>query len=226
MLLDAPDLASYSLLTGCSDQSLAMISEHVEERVAQRGETLFFQGDPCPGILLIADGAIRLSAIAPCGKEHVMRIARQGDSLGEVIAAGGGMATTTATVLQETRYLLIPTAIILDIIDEDHGFCQHLLTAFADRVRSLTQLMHDIVLRDAVGRVANYLSENADADGTVTMFGSKRDLALHLNLTPETLSRAFKRLQTQGLIRVADYITIEDRPWLLTRRIVFRGFFR
>ena len=87
-------------------------------------------------------------------------------------------------------------------------------------VRRLVGLIEDLVLRDATARVARRLLQ-ADATGgrgAFTLPMLKKDLASHLNLTSETLSRTLRRLAAAGLvesgephrIRILDRAALED----------------
>ena len=66
-------------------------------------------------------------------------------------------------------------------------------------VRHLIGLMEDIVLRDAAGRLARHLLEACGPEGEMfTLPSLKKDLASHLNLTSETVSRTLAALGTPG----------------------------
>jgi len=78
-------------------------------------------------------------------------------------------------------------------------------------------LLEDLVLRDAAGRVASHLL--AAASGSEREFRlkvRKRDLANHLNLTSETLSRTLRRLAESGLVEVGpgQALRVVDRAGL------------
>jgi CRP-like cAMP-binding protein len=62
--------------------------------------------------------------------------------------------------------------------------------------------LEDLVLRDATARVAQHLikSDKTRGKGEFTLPMRKMDLASHLNLTSETLSRTLHRLVDCGLI--------------------------
>lgn len=76
-------------------------------------------------------------------------------------------------------------------------------------VQHLIGLLEDIVLRDAAGRVARHLLQQAAGSGSEFALPIlKKDLASHLNLTSETLSRILRRLAESAMIEMPDQQSI------------------
>jgi CRP/FNR family transcriptional regulator len=70
--------------------------------------------------------------------------------------------------------------------------------------------MEDIVLRDAVGRLARYLVDSETGpEGLIELPTLKRHLASHLNLTSETFSRSIRRLSDAEVIRLVENNRVE-----------------
>lgn len=191
------------------------LAEVAEYHEADSHEVLFFQEDPCPGVFIVGEGRLRIATLAPNGKEHLLRVVKPGGSFLEVPVISGAPAPATAETMAATRYIVIPRGAFRDLLHNDHAFCLHLLTGLSGRILNLIHLLEDLVLKDAVGRIASHLHQCQDASGWVHLPGSKKDLASHLNLTPETLSRAMRRLRDAGVISDSQAgIHIEDLPGL------------
>jgi len=177
---------------------------------------IFRSGEPCPGIVVVAGGRVRISKLAPSGKEHLLRVVTAPQSFAEVAVLGDFACPADATTACRSSYVLIPGDAFRQLLDTDHGFCRDLLARLAHRIHDLVGLIEDLVLRDAITRIANNLLARSDpADGRIRLQSTRKDLAIHLNLTPETLSRALRRLDDDGLIRhEGSHLVVADRDGL------------
>jgi CRP-like cAMP-binding protein len=181
----------------------------------RRGELIFNEGDPCPGIFVVGEGAVRIFKNAPTGKQHVLHLAYEGSTFAEVAAIGELPCPAFAEATQDTVCALLPQSPFMREIRRDHQLCIQLLSSMAGWVHHLVGMLEDIVLRDATSRVARHLLRT-DVPGQGQDFllpMLKRDLASHLNLTSETLSRTLRRLTQAGLIDTPDqhHIRIIDK---------------
>ncbi len=182
----------------------------------ERGELIFRQADPCPGVFIVGTGQVRVFLVAPSGKQHVLHLVQPGQTFAEVAAIGGFDCPASAEAAGTSTCVLLPREPFQQALRDDHSLCLQLLASFSLWVRHFLGLVEDITLRDASGRVARYVLENTGESSTLARLPvMKKDIASTLNLTSETLSRTLRRLSDAGLIVTeGSEIVLRDREQL------------
>ncbi len=204
-----------SVIGGCrlfaqlDAKAVLRLAAMAQQRDYARGQSIFREGDPCPGVFIVGSGTVRIYKIGAGGKEHVLHLAEPGMTFAEVAAIGGMPCPAFAEAVQPTQCVLLPYLPFRRALDTDHQLCRQLLQSMAGWVRQLVGLLEDVVLRDAIGRLAHYLLDAADGPNhQVVLPTIKRHVASHLDLTSETLSRTLRRLTDQGIIQQIDSRTV------------------
>jgi CRP/FNR family transcriptional regulator, dissimilatory nitrate respiration regulator len=209
-------LAASQFFSAVSGESLARLLQMAVSKDFTKGQIIFRQHDPCPGVYVVGTGLVRVYKLAPNGKEYVLHLVSPGGTFAEVAAIGRFNCPAFAQALEETKCVLLPASQFNAALVQDHQLCLQLLGSFALWVKHLVGLVEDITLRDALGRVARYLLAAADpATHLVQLPSLKKHLASHLNLTSETLSRTLRRLADMRLIDDSgDDLRVLDREAL------------
>lgn len=218
-------LKSCQLFAAVHATRLQRLAENSRLCKFAKGQVIFQQGDPCPGVYVIGQGSVRLYRIAPNGKEHVLHLVGPGGTFAEVAAIADFHAPASAQAVTPAVCVLIPLEFFRKQLEEDHPLCLEVMRGLAFWVRHTVTLLEDIVLRDAVGRVARFLLEAEPEDQDVVKLpGLKRHVASHLNLTSETFSRTLSRLIEGGLVIDLENnrVKLLDRPKL---KAVSEGMF-
>lgn len=192
------------LFRGLSEELIGLLAQDGGVRNYPAGQRIFADGDECPGVFIVADGLVRISKCAPNGKVFVLHFAEPGETFAEVAAMGGFACPADAEAVHATRCALIPADRFRRRLQENHGLCLQLLSGMAMWVRHLVGQVEDIALRDATGRLARFLlsaRESAEPNA-IELPMAWKDVAGHLNVTSETLSRTLRRLAEAGLIEL------------------------
>ena len=127
---------------GCADVLAAPILDLLGSGTRlvsfERGEMLFWQDEPSPGLHIIQKGAIKLFKLAPNGRELVINIFKDGASFSEVPVFDGGPAPVNAAALEPSQVWIVDAAVI-----------RRVLPAALDRYASVYLLTHVPPLREA-----------------------------------------------------------------------------
>jgi CRP-like cAMP-binding protein len=187
---------------------LNRLARRCRPRELKRGERAFEAGDACPGLLVIAEGAVEMRQVSPRGREQVLHAEGAGATLGEAPLFDGEGYVASAVAVEPTRLLLVPREAVLALCRRQPDVALSMLEAMARRVRRFAALVEDLAFRQVTERLARHIEGTAAAAGrslsqgaVVDLGFTQEQLAARLGTVRELVSRAFRQLERGGAIK-------------------------
>jgi CRP/FNR family transcriptional regulator, dissimilatory nitrate respiration regulator len=178
----------------------AAVRSAAVERRLKAGQSIFRRGDRSTGLYEVVKGRVRLARVDRSGREAVLHVAMQGDTIAEASLFSptyhcDAIATTDAIV---RRY---PKGALLAEFERDPKAAHAFMAMLAHQVMIQRTRLEQRNIHSAHDRIRHYLAVNAAADGrTVALPGTLKELAGELGLTHEALYRALADMAAEGEI--------------------------
>ncbi len=202
-MIYAEALRKCHLFSGVTDDDLALLVDICRLREHSRGEILFEQGEDAKGFYVVATGKIKIYKLSPEGKERILHIVQQGNTFAEAAIFADGYYPAFAEPLEKSQLLFFPKKEFLDLLHRHSQISINMIGGLAKFLRQFTTQIEDLTFRDVPARLARYLAEiGGDEKSYVTLPFSKTQLASNLGTVSETLSRTFRKLSDEEIIRV------------------------
>jgi CRP/FNR family nitrogen fixation transcriptional regulator len=182
----------------------------------QRNETIFNQDDPAEQVYRILDGTVRLCRHMPDGRRYIVDFLLPGDVMGFVESPDQPVSAEAVTEVSLTAF---PRICFDRLARENAGMRKQLLCHMSENLLTAQQHLFVLGCQKANERVASFLLRLADrldvsCGNRLDLTMSRQDIADHLGLTIETISRAF------GALRGQDIILIPNAHQLIVRNMV------
>lgn len=210
------------LFAALNDNTLRMLAARAVERTFQKDEVLFIAGDDVTGMYVIVEGTVRAFRVGLDGREQVIHVERAGATIAELPVFDEGTYPSTAAADELTTTLFIEKRAVRSLCLEHPEISLAAIKVLAGRLRRCAELVEVLSLREVGQRLARFLVTEARRSGTRTESGliltltqTNQQIASRIGSVREVISRAFTRIQHEGLIEVEGrHVIIPDEAAL------------
>jgi CRP-like cAMP-binding protein len=190
-----------------AEEELAEIAQRAVEIRFQQGEMLFFSGEEAKGLFVVVSGKIRVFEQTPEGREQVMHIDTAGSVLADVPVFDDGPYPASAIAELDAEVLFIEKSHVHQFCIRYPSLALRALRLMASRVRRHAQLVKALSFHDVGHRLASFLltegeyaGSSAEGRAAFQLLLSNQEIASRIGSVRDVVSRAFARLQQEGLI--------------------------
>ena len=202
-------LRQLCLPVGLPEGELWQLDEIVQQRrPLSKNADLYRMGERFDTLFAVRTGAFKTVLITDDGTEQITGFALAGDLLG-LDALHSGQHPVSAVALETSSVCAVPYAHVDDLAGRLPTFRQHMMSVMSHELAHDEHLHALLGQRTAEQRLTTFLvtlSERHRARGLAAdrfhLPMSRADIANHLGLTQETISRLLTQLRRRGVIHL------------------------
>ena len=182
------------------------------------GYPLFERGEPAENMYLVERGKVSLFRLMPNGDEKLFRVFTAGEMIAEMaMFMSPRTYPMNARVDQDTDLSVFHYQDVLTVFTRSPQTSLKVMNYMTNRIHQLMDTVNILTQVNAnqrlVMKLADFHRAQSRREGKITLPVTKKLLATQLGMTPETLSRAFKKLKNDGFITECEsHIIFLDIP--------------
>lgn len=174
-------------------------------RQFEAGALVFLEREPCKAFFAVRQGVVKLYRSNADGREQIVNHLHAGASFAEAaLLTFGRYPVSCAATETPTELLEVGGEPLLRLFKEDERLGPAMVASLSMRLMTLVERVDELSTIQAGERFARWLlrqpSRAVGATLEIELAMPKKDLAAHLAMTPETLSRLLRRWQEDGWI--------------------------
>jgi CRP/FNR family transcriptional activator FtrB len=211
-------LAGFPIFSGLSRPVLAQLAAVSGMQHVDKGATLFREGERAHFVYGLVEGTVSLQG-GPQGGEVISNFVSSGDMVLVPPTLLRLPYMVSAHAVTDLLVIMFPAEQFRRLAENELSLSVAINRMLSTHWRLLLRQLTKARALDAHTRLRDFLTDHAGkarGPARIALPGTKRELAAHLGMTPETLSRALKRLGRLGVKTDGTEIRIDDVARLKT----------
>ena len=212
-------LATVPLFRGVPERALEVAASVVQRRRFEADTVLFREGDEGEALYILSRGMVKLSKVDLEGHEKTLAILKTPEFFGEMALLSDARRSATAVTINQTEVLMMFEDDFQKLLVGYPTISLNVTTTLTNRLGGMNDEAQVLSYKDAQGRVAyvllrlhhNGLVEFTE-DGRTLVRLTHQDLASLAGTSRETVTRALKTLEGEGVISTRPREVYLDDP--------------
>ena len=202
---------------GLEESVLKMVTEHMFLHQFKRGESIFFEEEPCAGLHIMESGSAKIFRLSPQGRQYIVNILTEGATVNEVSVYGGGNNPVNVAALENSSVWVIGVSILRQLVLSNPAYAQKIIENLAGNLRGLVSRVSEMAFYQVTHRLARLINNLPDEalNGENNARLTQDQLAARLGSVREVIARSLRELERNGVIHTENRrIYIDDQEKL------------
>ena len=198
----------FSSLKALNKDELVKLSDCKTSLTVKKGEVIFEEGETINGIYCVKDGICKLTKLSPNGKDHIVKLIKKGELLGQRSMISDEPVNLTAVALEDMEVCFIPKAEVMGFFDKNNQFSMNVMKTICGDLKEADDHMVNMAQKTVKERLAETLLYLLDTfgkndDNTLKVQLSRDELASMIGTATESCIRLLSDFNKSGLIELS-----------------------
>ncbi|HIV22511.1 MAG TPA: Crp/Fnr family transcriptional regulator [Candidatus Merdiplasma excrementigallinarum] len=197
-------------------QQEALVSG-ARRQVLKKGTVIHRDTEDCAGLLLLEEGQLRAYMLSEEGREITVYRLLEGDIC--LFSASCMIRSLQSDIVieaeRDSRMWVISPGVYRKLMDESALIANYTNEIMASRLTDVMWLMEQVMWKSLDRRLASFLLEEADLEGSGSLKITHEMISNHLGTAREVVTRMLRYFQSEGMVRLSrGAVEITDRKKL------------
>ena len=206
-------LQQFALMRLFSADDLASLAAHSSTHAFAKREMVLSKEKSSPSLMFLLDGRLQAIDFTLDGREVGLHFIEEGQYFGEISVIDGLPSPEVIIANKKSQVVMVPAREVRGLIFANPPAIEAMTAGLTERIRSQASLRQILGIISPLQRICALL-QNLSKDGknpeVIANAPTHQEIAIMVNLTRETVTRAFQVLQSQGaLARDGDDLKVD-----------------
>ena len=182
-----------------------LLAGSATERNVKAGTLLHNGSEDCVGLFVICSGQLRAFVLSNEGKEvTIYRLFERDICLFSASCVLHDLQFDISIEAEkDSQIVVIPPSVYKNLMDRSLAVSNYTNQVMASRLSEVMWLMEQVMWKSFDKRLAAFLLEESDLDGTDTLQITHDRIAAHLGTAREVVTRMLRYFQSEGLVTLS-----------------------
>lgn len=211
----------FSSLKALTKNELLKIADCKTSRIVKKGDILFEEGENVNGVFCVKDGVCKMTKLSENGKDHIVKLVKKGELLGQRSMISDEPANLSAVALEDMQVCFIPKSEIMGFFSQNNNFSMSVMRTICGDLKDADDIMVGMAqktVKERLALVLIYLEDTfgTNADQSLKLQLSRDEIAGMIGTATESCIRLLSEFKKENAIALSGKkITITDRNKLI-----------
>ena len=183
--------------------ALANLAAHSSAHAFSKREVVLSKENPSPSLMFLLEGRLQAIDFTLDGREVGLHFIEEGQYFGEISVLDGLPSPEVVIANKKSQVIMVPAREVRSHIFANPSAIEAITSGLTQRIRDQANQRQILGIISPLQRICALL-QNLSKDGKnpeiIANAPTHQEIAIMVNLTRETVTRAFQVLQSQGAL--------------------------